>query len=263
MYKELRKHIKDNKQPDRVSSEEAVAAIKELLIKKSSDYNNMEGLEKGVAHAFKTGLSVLGLISGAHFFAAPDDGGQKIKAPESRARQIENAPSKKSSGSFKQKQIGNFLSAISQNESSGGTNLNHKTMKHGMHQGDAATGKYGLMPNTVKDTVNRMGKGHPLYRQYSKMDNSKIGSSLAANPKHEQEIAGHMATRLHGKFGGDESKMSYSWNQGSSLTNDHFKDGGGHSDYKNHDYVQKYHKNRQNIEKGAIKPKQSGDKPSF
>ena len=142
------------------------------------------------------------------------------------------------------------------NESSGGKNTQHVQMKHGIHAGDSAVGNHGLMPNSVKEETTRMGRGGALHRIYANMPNEKIGDSLAANPKHYNAITNHLANRLSDKFGGDESKMAYSWNQGSNLTNDHFKEGGGHSKYQDHDYVKKYHNNRQQNEKTPQKPEQ-------
>ena len=85
------------------------------------------------------------------------------------------------------------------------------------------------------------------------MDNSQVGESISKNPEHEKEIATHLANRLHDKFGGDESKMAYSWTMGHNLTNDHLKDG-KHANYESHDYVQKYNKNRGAIEKTPSQP---------
>ena len=143
------------------------------------------------------------------------------------------------------------------NESSGGKNLDHEEMSSGIHAGDSAIGQYGLMPNTIKETVGRMGRSHPLHAQYRNMPNEDVANSIKKNPEHEKEIAGHLANRLHDKFGGEESKMSYSWNQGHNLTNDHFAD--SHKEYKAHPYVQKYHENRKNIEKTPNIPEQSRD----
>jgi len=140
------------------------------------------------------------------------------------------------------------------NESSGGINTNHKEMKHGIHSGDSALGQYGLMPNTIKEMAGRMGKDNRL-SHYAKMDNNKVVESIKNNPQHEHQIASFMANHLHDKFGGDESKMSYAWNQGHNLTPEHFKT--SRKDYKNHDYVQKYHKNKEYIAKNPVQQKQN------
>lgn len=221
-----------------------------------------EELSKSVKNAFRTGLTVLGMIHGAHHIGQQPTANEALTQDQKQAQTRSIASARedakkegmeiydKHQKSYKNKKIDSFLKAISMNESSGGKNTNHKTMESGIHSGDAAIGRYGLMPNTVKEMANRMGRENPL-SIYSKMDNNKISQSIKKNPKHEVQIANFMANHLHDKFGGDESKMAYSWNQGHNLTNDHFQD--SHKDYKNHDYVQKYHKNRGSLEKGPIK----------
>lgn len=252
MYKELKKHIQ-KEESKTYSSEEVFHTIAERLVAKSASYTGFteEELHKGMKNAFKTGLSVLGLIHGAHYIDSADT---KKPAPRSVERSVSSMSRPSPKGSIKNNNIQNFLKAISMNESSGGKNMNHRTMNSGMHKGDTAHGMYGLMPNTARDIAGRLPRNHSLNRTYKNMPNDQIGPSLKANPGHEKELATHMATRLHGKFGGDESKMAYSWLNGSSLTNDHFKEGGGHSDYKNHSYVKKYHNNRQQNEKTPVKP---------
>lgn len=233
-----------------ISHKEATDMLKELILKKYQEFEhvNSEILEKNIARAFKNGISLLGLIAGAHHINPPD----KVKQPQAMERSIasekqNNQASKEySKESFRGNQVKNFLKAISMNESSGGINTNHATMEHGIHAGDAAVGKYGLMPNTIKEMAVRMGRGNPLH-SYSKMNNEEISAKIKKNPKHEEEIANYLANHLYDKHGGNESKMAYSWNQGHNLTPKHFET--NHKDYKNHDYTQKYIKNRQTVEK--------------
>ncbi|MEO0271687.1 MAG: hypothetical protein ABIM30_01185 [candidate division WOR-3 bacterium] len=44
---------------------------------------------------------------------------------------------------------------LSDLESSGGTNTDHKTVEKGIHEGHTAFGTFGLMLNTAKEMVNR------------------------------------------------------------------------------------------------------------
>jgi hypothetical protein len=119
-------------------------------------------------------------------------------------------------------------------------------MESGIHAGDAAIGKYGLMPNTIKEMAGRMGTRHPLGK-YAKMSSDEITSNIKKNPQHEEEIANYMANHLYDKHGGNEARMAYAWNQGHNLDSKHFET--THKNYKDHDYTQKYIKNRQNVEK--------------
>jgi hypothetical protein len=239
------------------SEQEAIDMIKCLLMKKFEEYDHFtpEELEKNWKNAFKTGLTGLGLVNGAHYIGQDKPIDYKSqKAPKERV--INNVEAKKPvledkigrspSSDSNENKTNNFLKAISMNESSGGINTDHQQMKRGIHAGDSAIGQYGLMPNTIKEMSTRMGRSHPL-NSYSKMDSKGISESIRKNPDHEHQIAKFMANHLHNKFGGDESKMAYSWNQGHNLTQNHFDT--SHKNYKDHDYVQKFNKNKSSFEK--------------
>jgi hypothetical protein len=257
MYKDLYKTL--SKQEKTYSEEEVLEAIKECLLKKSLENPDVDidTLQKSWRKAFANGLTVLGLMHGAHYMGS--DGGQPSERQKSPTYQrihqeMEAKKQKKPSStddSFFQEpeqdrdsKIKGFLDTISMNESSGGKNLNHKKMNSGIHSGDAAIGQYGLMPNTIKEMAGRMGPKHPLSR-YSKMNSKSIIQKIKNNPQHEKEIATFMANHLHDKFGGDENKMSYSWNQGHNLTSEHFDN--DHKNYLNHDYVKKYNQHKQSF----------------
>jgi len=236
-----------------ISHKEAKDMLKELVIKKCQEFQNVnpELLEKNITRAFKNGISLLSLITGSHYMSPQEPTQEQLNPPTQErsiaSKQIEKPKIQSSSNtSFRANQIRNFLKAISMNESSGGINTDHETIKHGIHAGDAAIGKYGLMPNTIKEMAGRMGKDSPYYR-YSKMKNNEIAEKINKNPKHEEQIANYIANHLYDKHGGNETRMAYSWNQGHNLTNKHFET--THKNYKNHDYTQKFIKNRKNLEK--------------
>jgi len=242
------------------SEQEAIDMIKYLLMQKFEENKEftLEELEKNWKTAFRTGLTVLGLIHGAHYIGqdrpiekqssikeqSPKESVQKIKQKKEEASEkIDRSPS--SQQEDHENKINSFLSTISMNESSGGKNTDHVQMKHGIHAGDSAIGQYGLMPNTIQEMARR--SGDKSLRSYGKMNSREIADSIRKNPEHEHQIANFMANHLHNKHGGDESKMAYSWNQGHNLTQDHFDT--NHKNYKNHDYVKKYHKNKGMTEK--------------
>ena len=236
-----------------ISHKEAKDMLKELVIRKCEEFQDvdLEILEKNIARAFKNGISLLGLITGAHYMSPQEPTQKQINPPaqerniasEQQATQTPKSYSNKQN--FRGNQVRNFLKAISMNESSGGVDTDHKTMQHGIHAGDAAIGKYGLMPNTIKEIATRMGSRHPLSK-YSKMSSDEISSSIKKNPNHEEKMANYLANHLYDKHRGNESKMAYSWNQGHNLTDKHFKT--THKNYKDHDYTQKYIKNRRKVE---------------
>lgn len=141
----------------------------------------------------------------------------------------------------RKKQIEQFLNSISQVESSGGKNFDHDEIKQGMHQGHRAIGRYGLMPNTVKEVANRMrreGLINPNIRDVSSMEAADMKSTLETNPAYEQELAEYLANHVLNKQAGDDEKAAYSWFQGHNLSPERINE----SNYKEHDYVKKYNK---------------------
>jgi hypothetical protein len=154
--------------------------------------------------------------------------------------------------SFKQKMIDNFLNTISMNETSGGKNLKHSMVNHGIQKGSTAYGKYGLMPNTIREMANRMGKKSPL-NFYNRLDDEKIASYLKKNPDHEKDFARFLAERQLDKYKGDEFKAAYSWNQGHNIPLESFSS--KHKNFQDHKYVKDYIENKKYLEKNprAIK----------
>lgn len=126
-----------------------------------------------------------------------------------------------------------FLNYISQIESSGGKNTNHPVVNSGVNAGDRAVGQYGLMPNTIKDTVKRGVASGELPQEMSQVDPSQMDQST------EQQIAGALAHRVLNKYQ-DPNMAAYAWNQGTSLSPDQIKG----RDFMNSDYVQKFNKVR-------------------
>jgi hypothetical protein len=131
-----------------------------------------------------------------------------------------------------------FLNYISQIESSGGKNTKHPTVHSGVNAGSNAIGKYGLMPNTVRDTVKRGVASGDLPQDMSEIasrDDAGIKNLLSNYPASETMIANSLAHRVLNKYN-DPNMAAYSWNQGTNLTPDQIKQ----RDFMNSDYVQKF-----------------------
>jgi hypothetical protein len=131
-----------------------------------------------------------------------------------------------------------FLKNISQVESSGGTNFNHELIQKGIHTGDKAIGRYGLMPNTVNEVLNRMrmaGTLTPELQKLKALDHDTLKSTLESNPELEDQIAESLAGRVLDRQQ-DEDKAAYSWHQGHNLSPEQINE----KPYQEHDYVKKY-----------------------
>jgi hypothetical protein len=113
-----------------------------------------------------------------------------------------------------------FKRIISQLETSGGKNLNHKVVKTGMHAGDRAIGEYGLMPLTIHDVakirVNR-GVADELDKTIAKMSfeeaKQKIPEIIKDNPGAYERYADTLADYVLKKYK-DEKLAAFAWNQG-------------------------------------------------
>ncbi len=131
-----------------------------------------------------------------------------------------------------------FLKYISQIESSGGKNTKHPEVTSGVNAGDRAVGQYGLMPNTIRDTVKRGLASGELPRNMAGL--SSHGADLSnIDPASESAVANALAHRVLNKYQ-DPNMAAYAWNQGTSLSPDQIKQ----RDFMNSNYVQKFNKVR-------------------
>lgn len=135
----------------------------------------------------------------------------------------------------------NFLDVISQLESSGGTNLNHKPVIHGIQAGDTAMGQYGLMPNTVNELLNRQRLNNS--RDPASVESSSdMKQQIENNPILEKQLANQLAQQVLTK-NADPSMAAYAWHMGHNLTPQQIQD----RDYQNNGYVQKFNKIRKQL----------------
>ena len=120
--------------------------------------------------------------------------------------------------------IQKFLQKIEAIESSSGQNTNHPVVTApNLQQGTSAIGRYGLMPNTVKELVNRRrirGTASPDMMDLSQAPPEVIKAKLEANPDLEDQFANDLANHVIRKQDGDEDKAAYSWLNGHNLTPD-------------------------------------------
>ena len=129
----------------------------------------------------------------------------------------------------------NFLDAISQIESSGGTNTNHPVIQSGLQTGQQAMGNYGLLPNTVQELNNRARLNHTLTPEMAAV--SRNPASVQEDPEMQKQYASQLADRVLNKFQ-DPNMAAYAWNSGHNLTPEQVKE----RDYMNDPYVKKFQK---------------------
>lgn len=107
----------------------------------------------------------------------------------------------------KGKRVSEFLKKMSQIESSGGVDTDHKRMSTGIHKNTAAVGEYGIMPNTAIEMANRYG-----IPELKDLSPAEAEQALAANPELAQRVAASMASGLLNKT--NEENANYMWEHG-------------------------------------------------
>lgn len=110
-----------------------------------------------------------------------------------------------------------FLNKIKMLESSGGTNLNHELIESGPQKGQRAIGSYALLPNTIKELVNRARLGGKMDDNLKRIQNQpdeKVREILTETPYIEEQLANILAERVLDKSKGDEERAAYGWNMG-------------------------------------------------
>lgn len=128
-----------------------------------------------------------------------------------------------------------FLDIIGQIESSGGKNIDHPVIQNGIQKGDAALGRYGLMPNTVRELMVRRQVAGQQAPMPVDEDSTDMRSMINQNPQLEQDLANQLAQKVLTRQPNDEM-AAYSWNQGHNLSPDQVES----RDYQNSPYVQKF-----------------------
>ena len=127
--------------------------------------------------------------------------------------------------------IDDFLNSVSQNESSGGTNFNHKMITSGPQIGQTAIGSFGLLPNTVREVLNR--DKDPSLDGLRDMSDEELKNELEQSPTTERQVARKLAERVITNQGGDMEKAAYAWRHGHNMKPERIES----EDYRNDPYV--------------------------
>jgi hypothetical protein len=110
-----------------------------------------------------------------------------------------------------------FLRKITQLESSGGIDTDHRRVTTGLHKGDTAMGSFGIMPKTADEFVNRRkmkGEFGPDEAIMKQMSPEQLKEFLAGNERVEANLARDIGEHVLKRSKGDEDKAAYMWNMG-------------------------------------------------
>ena len=123
------------------------------------------------------------------------------------------------------------LEAISIVESRNNSKAKHSIVKKGVQKGHYALGKFGLMPNTIKDIIKKdrlLSLTHSYVLKYNQI---QLKTLIENDIRFEYEIASKLYDRLQKKYK-TLDKISYSWLNGSVKN----------TSVKNHWYVKRVEK---------------------
>lgn len=130
------------------------------------------------------------------------------------------------------------LSAIAQNESSGGKQLNYPIVKSGVNTGHKAGGPFGMMPVTVQELLKRNPDLAEQYPDIQQASPEHVTQILNGDPDAATDLARQEYIRRLNLFGGDKEKTAHSWLNGTSGTMQASPD-----EIMKSDYVQKFLRN--------------------
>ena len=229
-------HMAEKEVPSfRVIQKAATAASAAQKIKKIQKLlkqaKQEEELDKGVKQAL-AGAALAGTMMAGSPIA------QEPTTPP--AHTVEQASPQEHIASLKSKNP--VLWSIAQTESSGGQNLNHKTMKSGMHKGQTAGGAWGMMPKTAGYVLKLSKKLQSKYPELAELssdvnaNHKQITESLNKNPQVAYDLANTLLNHIKSVHGNDMNKILHSWHYGIEGTKKATSD---KKDLKSDQYVQK------------------------
>jgi hypothetical protein len=211
MLKEHQKLVRILRSPSHKDDLEE-AKEQEKSLKEYEKINKSEEIQKSLKHLLMAGaMSAASMApSSAKAQEAPQPASQpQIQGPANPAvtpppaaievaKQAElKAPDRK-----------HLLESIKFVESSGGKNLNHPVIQHGMNKGDKAIGVYAFVPKTVKDLVTRHKSLKTKYADaLNQSDQGSMEAYFKAKPQFEHDLANkfidEIASRTKAKTPGD------------------------------------------------------------
>lgn len=196
-----------------------------------------EQLDKGVKNALATAAT------GAAMMMTPstikDQPTMPMQQPTTVQQQAKPSAEEVYSNVSKQYPL---LGAIGFKESSGGKNINHKTMNSGPHKGHTAGGIFGMMPNSAAFTIS---KDHELASKYPnlaeaskdmKSNHKQFTDLFNTDPQAAADFAVSYFNRNKGKTK-SEQQLAYSWLNGLKGSWNKYKEGGKGA-LEKHPYVQ-------------------------
>jgi hypothetical protein len=214
------------------SAAKAARNIKQIqnMLKQLKQDDMEKGLKEKIAGA---------ALAGTMAVSSPIGKDQPVPSPQ-KVEQQASVSHKDVVNSLKDKNP--VLWSIAQVESSGGENLDHKTLDSGMHKGQTAGGAWGIMPKTAayifKLSKNLRDKYPDLVEHLSDVskNHKEITKKLNEDPEASHDVAKALLNHIKSIHGDDLDKVIHSWHYGINGTNNAVKD---KKDLSSDEYVKK------------------------
>jgi hypothetical protein len=107
-----------------------------------------------------------------------------------------------------------MLNAIASVESSGGKNVNHAAGGGPIHGAEHAYGKYGLMPETIRETIHMNPDLSAKYGKAARLKGNDLAHFMQDNKGLEDQVATKHLGRLEHHFGQNPPALGYAWLEG-------------------------------------------------
>lgn len=121
-----------------------------------------------------------------------------------------------------------FLDKMSSIESSKGQDIDHATIRSpdSIQAGDAAIGRYGIMPNTAKELYTRaklQNQVTPELEPINQLEGTDLKDYINTNPNVEDELATRLYRHIKSKPNVDDDTADYMWQYGHNKVPDRAK----------------------------------------
>lgn len=161
------------------------------------DFEKSEYIEKSLKHV-GAALGIAATLAGS-----PAKAPKPSKAQTQQVQQVQ-------SHQYDSKKMLNTIAAV---ESSKGQNQNYPAVG-GIHHGESAIGKYGLMPATIRETIHLHNDLKAKHGKAMNLKGDDMRRYMHDNPGLEDTIAQQHLKRLEHHFGQNTSKIGYAWLEG-------------------------------------------------
>jgi 2'-5' RNA ligase len=197
-YEEFMPHITINEELYNTIKESGLdpedISFSDLTLENGAD-NPVRVFDGSMHKGIKSTIAALGIASALG--ATPAKIAPEPKMPK---------PAAQASSQYSRKQMLNTIAHI---ESANGKLQHHKPTKQG-----TAYGKYGLMPDTIRETIRGNKDLRLKYGKATALDNKALQNYMRDNPGLEDTLADRHVQRLEHHFGQNPQKIGYAWNQG-------------------------------------------------